>query len=174
MGDFEFKLHESDDDIFPDVEENSNIECHTSKRDKCSDKHAFEIENKAVSSYQNQLEEGELLLTEEMKYGAHKKTTSRDIEPFWNRLHKTKSSEPSCYKCGITYQHINREINPQYDVYIGGETSSHCASIWENPFKWTSYKSTVNMLQRYEDYIRANKDLLAKIPQLQNKTLACW
>ena len=63
-----------------------------------------------------------------------------------------------------------------YDVYIGRP------SIWGNPF---SHLSTETLAQfkvatrdeavaRYREYIRTRPELLARLPELKNKTLGCW
>jgi hypothetical protein len=68
--------------------------------------------------------------------------------------------------------HFKKE---EYDIYIGRP------SIWGNPyshkegtlaeFKVSSRKEAV---EKFEEYLLSNKELMDKLPELKNKTLGCW
>ena len=63
----------------------------------------------------------------------------------------------------------------KFDVYCGRP------SIWGNPyshkegtlakFKVSSRKEAID---KYESYLLNNLELMAKLPELKNKTLGCW
>jgi hypothetical protein len=64
-----------------------------------------------------------------------------------------------------------------YDVYIGRGKGS----IWGNPFSHkdgTLAEFKVNSrheaLQRYEEYLLKNEELMSKLPDLKGKVLGCW
>lgn len=66
-------------------------------------------------------------------------------------------------------------MKDKYDVYIGRP------SIWGNPFshkdgtlakfKCETREEAVN---EYRYWLREQKDLLEKLPELEGKTLGCW
>ena len=66
---------------------------------------------------------------------------------------------------------------PDYDVYIGRR--QWCgkelfeASPWANYFSVKRY-GRAGAIARYEQKIRNRPDLLARLPELEGKTLACW
>jgi hypothetical protein len=66
---------------------------------------------------------------------------------------------------------------PAFDVYIGRR--QWCgkevfeASPWANPFsvkKWGREEA----IKRYEEMLRDKPELLARLPELEGKVLACW
>ena len=66
---------------------------------------------------------------------------------------------------------------PAFDVYIGRR--QRCgkevfeASPWANPFsvkKW----GREGAIKRYEEKLRGKPELLARLPELEGKILACW
>jgi hypothetical protein len=65
--------------------------------------------------------------------------------------------------------HCKRE---PYDVYIGRP------SKWGNPYPlpkgYDIYADPDRILQRYEEHVRSRPDLMAALPELASKTLACW
>jgi hypothetical protein len=61
--------------------------------------------------------------------------------------------------------HCKRE---PYDVYIGRP------SKWGNPFVIGVDGTREQVIQLYEDYIRASAHLWAAIPELRGKVLGCW
>lgn len=59
-----------------------------------------------------------------------------------------------------------------YDVYIGRwnpKVPHH--SIWHNPFKDGTREENI---QRFRDHLLASPHLMAKLPELKGKKLACW
>lgn len=65
----------------------------------------------------------------------------------------------------------NRE---PFDVYIGRAFGGFPASIWGNPFKEGIHGTIDEVLERYEQHVRSRPDLMAALPALKGKTLACW
>ena len=55
-----------------------------------------------------------------------------------------------------------------YDIYIGR------GSKWGNPFKIGEHGSREEVIRRYEEYVRANPNLLNSLGELKGKTLGCW
>lgn len=64
-----------------------------------------------------------------------------------------------------------------YDVYVGRP------SIWGNPFTHITDKKTKaefivanreDAVEKYREWILNKPDLLKRLPELKNKTLACW
>jgi hypothetical protein len=55
-----------------------------------------------------------------------------------------------------------------YDVYIGRP------SKWGNPFVIGKDGTREEVIVKYEKYIRANKKLMAALPELKDKVLGCW
>jgi hypothetical protein len=66
---------------------------------------------------------------------------------------------------------------PAFDVYIGRR--QWCgkevfeASPWANPFSVKRYGRT-EAIKRYEQKLRSKPELLARLPELEGKILACW
>lgn len=65
--------------------------------------------------------------------------------------------------------------NSKYDIYIGRP------SIWGNPFSHLNgtlakYKaaSRQDAINKYENYLRNNKELMSRLPELKGKILGCW
>ena len=46
-------------------------------------------------------------------------------------------------------------------------------SKWANPFTSSKY-GLEKCLERYEEYIRNNKELMDSLPELKDKILGCW
>lgn len=65
----------------------------------------------------------------------------------------------------ITIVHCKKS---PYDVYIGRP------SIWGNPFTIGQDGSRLEVIQKYRKWILTQTELLAKLPELRNKVLACW
>ena len=80
----------------------------------------------------------------------------------------------SNFKCGITYECITEHERPRYDIYIGGETKLHQRSFWYNPYETDRRLTAVDMLKKYENYIRQDKMMYSRLSKLQNKCLGCW
>jgi hypothetical protein len=76
--------------------------------------------------------------------------------------------------------HIQRSsgvIVQDCDIYIGRAWNSGGwklkASKWANPFTVKKYGLDL-ALEKYESYIRSNKELMADLPSLRGKVLGCW
>jgi hypothetical protein len=71
----------------------------------------------------------------------------------------------------------NGEIVVGCDVYIGRECNMGGwklrKSIWHNPFSVKEYGRD-KVLEKYENYIRRDKYLMARLYRLKGKTLGCW
>lgn len=63
---------------------------------------------------------------------------------------------------------VNRKTTQVYDVYVGRP------SKWGNPFKIDAHCSRQEAIQRYADWLQTQPDLLAALPELKGKVLACW
>lgn len=71
------------------------------------------------------------------------------------------------------------EIAQDCDVYIGRKMCMGGwklpASDWANPFTVKEVGSAEEACRRYEAWLRAERpDLLARLPELEGKTLGCW
>lgn len=67
--------------------------------------------------------------------------------------------------------HVRRD---QYDVYIGRACYEFSDSKWANPFKIDFYNDREAVLQKYEEYLRNNEELMSQIMELDGKILGCW
>ncbi len=56
----------------------------------------------------------------------------------------------------------------RYDVYIGRP------SKWGNPFSIGQHGTREQVIQKYEEYLRARPDLFAALHELKGKVLGCW
>ena len=56
----------------------------------------------------------------------------------------------------------------RYDVYIGRP------SKWGNPFAVGRDGTRVQVIARYEHWVRSQPELIAALPELEGKTLGCW
>ena len=56
----------------------------------------------------------------------------------------------------------------KYDVYIGRP------SKWGNPYVIGPDGTREEVIQKYENWILRNPDLLAQVHTLEGKTLGCW
>lgn len=55
-----------------------------------------------------------------------------------------------------------------YDVYIGRP------SKWGNPFIIGKDGNRKEVIERYREYIKGRKDLLAALEEIKGKALGCW
>lgn len=62
-----------------------------------------------------------------------------------------------------------------FDIYIGR------GSLWGNPFshkQGTLAKKVVGSrkeaIEKYEEYLLSNEELMSKLPELKGKILGCW
>ena len=86
------------------------------------------------------------------------------------------------------YMNFENWISDKDNVYIGRDMSHYVAgavgSVWENPFvvakTGTKYKTNIKRytldesLIKYCQYIESNPTLLARLHELNGKTLGCW
>jgi len=56
----------------------------------------------------------------------------------------------------------------RFDIYIGRP------SKWGNPFSIGKDGSREEVIAKYRDYIMLKPELLADLPELKGKVLACW
>lgn len=61
--------------------------------------------------------------------------------------------------------HCKRE---RFDVYVGRP------SKWGNPFRLTANQGREEAIAKYERWLRAQPKLMAALPELRGKILACW
>lgn len=71
---------------------------------------------------------------------------------------------------------INVASGEPYDLYIGRRNHSHDlkTSPWANPFPISSTLTRAQSLGRYYWYLQTRPDLIARLGELRDKTLACW
>lgn len=55
-----------------------------------------------------------------------------------------------------------------YDVYIGRP------SKWGNPFEIGKHGTREEVIEKYRRYLESRPSLLAALPDLRGKVLACW
>jgi hypothetical protein len=72
------------------------------------------------------------------------------------------------------FTHWKKNVN---NVYIGRNMSFYVdgaiGSKWQNPFKIKN-DTLENVLDKYEQHIRSNKELYNSLHELDGKTLGCW
>jgi len=61
-----------------------------------------------------------------------------------------------------------------YDIYIGRANGKLSQSKWANPWVIGKDGTREEVIQKYEVDTRANKDLMAVLPELRDKRLGCW
>lgn len=62
---------------------------------------------------------------------------------------------------------VHCKIEP-YDIYIGRP------SKWGNPFTIGKDGTREEVIQKYRKWILEKQELLAALPELDNKVLGCW
>ncbi len=63
---------------------------------------------------------------------------------------------------------------PPYE-YVGRHVVGGVAgSIWGNPFKVGIHGTRTEVIARYETYLLNYPTLMARLPELRGKVLACW
>ena len=69
--------------------------------------------------------------------------------------------------------HCMRE---RYDVYIGRGKCPKTGEkgIWGNPFAIGKDGNREEVIEKYNDWILTNHELMKKLPELKGKTLGCW
>lgn len=63
---------------------------------------------------------------------------------------------------------VNKHHQVPYDVYIGR------GSIWGNPFVIGKDGDRDAVIGKYEQHLLSRPDLMARLPELRGKTLACF
>ena len=63
---------------------------------------------------------------------------------------------------------VNKHHKVPYDVYIGR------GSVWGNPFVIGKDGDRDEVISKYEQHLRSRPDLMARLPELCGKTLACF
>jgi Domain of unknown function (DUF4326) len=68
---------------------------------------------------------------------------------------------------------LGDEPAPHYDVYIGRAVPSRGLkrSKWANPYK---EGDRAEVITKYEEHLRSSPELMAALPELRGKVLACW
>lgn len=76
----------------------------------------------------------------------------------------------------VATEKVVHVLRSPYDVYIGRANSRHHlpSSKWANPFKIGRDGTRDDVIKAYRKHIAARPDLLAALPELEGKTLACW
>lgn len=71
---------------------------------------------------------------------------------------------------------VVRVLREPYDVYIGRANLYHDLpeSPWRNPYRIGRDGDRAMVIQRYREYLLGRPDLLARLPELRGKRLACW
>ena len=65
-------------------------------------------------------------------------------------------------------------IKEPQNVYIGRQTELLPASKWANPFPITCNNTREEVVKKFEQYLRNNKELLKDLHPLKGKTIGCW
>jgi hypothetical protein len=71
---------------------------------------------------------------------------------------------------------VNVKDRVPYDVYIGRPNGRWRlkGSKWANPYVLNRDGTREEVLAKYEAHVRADPALLAALPELRGKVLACW
>lgn len=72
--------------------------------------------------------------------------------------------------------YFERPRDPSAWVYIGRAMPAYrvAASPWANPFRIRVDGTREQVIAKYEEWIRAQPSLLARLPELRGKVLCCW
>jgi len=63
---------------------------------------------------------------------------------------------------------VNIRRGEQYDVYVGR------GSVWGNPFKIGVHGDRETVIRLYRERLMKRPELLARVPALKGKALACY
>lgn len=71
---------------------------------------------------------------------------------------------------------VNIKDKSCYDLYMGraNKTYNLQESKWHNPFVGRKESERNLVIEQYKKYVYSRRDLLICLPELKNKTLACW
>lgn len=71
---------------------------------------------------------------------------------------------------------VNIMAKQPYDLYIGRAAPRQrlSGSKWANPFKIGVHGDRATVIEKYRQYVLSSPDLMAALPELRDKVLACW
>lgn len=93
----------------------------------------------------------------------------QQIERLQARARRHDRTEPGerSAAAGPRVVHCKRE---RFEVYVGRGRGS----IWGNPFREGRDGSREQVIAKYEQWLRTQPELMARLPQLRGKVLGCW
>ena len=59
------------------------------------------------------------------------------------------------------------------DIYIGRSFGKYRNVGWGNPYSIQEY-GRAGAIEKYEQYIRNNPEMMQRLPELKGKALGCW
>ena len=65
-------------------------------------------------------------------------------------------------------------VKDSSNVYIGRQTKVLPASKWHNPFRISRNNTREEVVEKFEQYLKNNRELLSDLHHLKGKTLGCW
>lgn len=71
----------------------------------------------------------------------------------------------------VNVRHVN--MKDEDIVYVGRDWAGHKNTGWGNPF-YLANNARGSTLEKYRKYLTENKALMARLPELKGKRLACW
>jgi len=74
------------------------------------------------------------------------------------------------------YRDLEHWLEDENHLYIGRNNcyvKGTFSSIWRNPFSVKKF-GREGCITQYEKHIRANKELMKRLPELAGKVLGCW
>jgi hypothetical protein len=77
---------------------------------------------------------------------------------------------------GITIVNLRNKPAPEYDLYMGraNKWRNLPGSKWANPFFMKNEGMREEVFRKYKEYVKKRPDLIAALPELMGKRLACW
>jgi hypothetical protein len=76
----------------------------------------------------------------------------------------------------ITLINLRNKPPPKYDLYMGRANKwlNLPQSKWANPFVMKNESQRSIVCEKYREYILSKPELIESLPEIRNKTLACW
>jgi hypothetical protein len=76
----------------------------------------------------------------------------------------------------VTTRVVNIKSGEPFDIYIGRRMAHTdlTESIWANPYRIPQDGGRTEVLDKYHAHLLSRPDLLARLPELRGKVLACW
>src|SRR4051812_6655433 len=76
----------------------------------------------------------------------------------------------------IKIVNLKTKPTPEYDIYIGRANKwlNLPQSKWANPFVMKNEADRDRVIKEYKEYLISNEQLMADLPELEDKILACW